>query len=390
MFAKDFDKIGLDDLQALVSGGISEGRQLEFKRDHYKRTDDGRKEFAADVSSMANASGGVLLIGIAEKNGVASDLVGVSSDNPDQLVTAINDSIRTSIEPQIFGIRVRWIPMDNDRGAILIRIPKSWDAPHRIVVAKDNRFFIRDENGKHAMNVEELRRSFLFATEIEQRVRSFRQERLKILSLNEGPLALADDGPRIILHIVPQVAFTEGSQILVGPSQAYIGLLSGGGGNFLYSIDGCVTYSGPEEKFQAVRSFTTLFRSGIVEACERINTSSKDGIRSIPLTGIERNVIGWVPNSLSKLRQENVPGPYFIMLSLTHVRGISAPPDHWTSRLLYPYRSDSLLLPEIEISVEDSAKKMEEILRPLFDLMWNAFGQFGSPNYKADGSYEWR
>lgn len=71
MFAKAFDEISLADLQALVDEGIPEGRQLEFKRDHYGRKDDDKREFAADVSAMANAFGGYLLIGIDEKNGIA-------------------------------------------------------------------------------------------------------------------------------------------------------------------------------------------------------------------------------------------------------------------------------------------------------------------------------
>lgn len=390
IFAKDFDKIGLDDLQALVSGGISEGRQLEFKQDHYKKTDDGRREFAADVSSMANASGGMLLIGIAEKNGIASDLVGVSSDNSDQLVTAINDSLRSSIEPQIFGIRVRWIAIDETKGAVLIRIPKSWNAPHRVVVAKDNRFFIRDENGKHPMNVEELRRSFLFATEIEQRIRTFRDNRIKILTKNEGPLAVKEDGPRVVVHIVPQVSFAERFEISIGPHDAHIGPIGASGWSSLYSLDGYVTYSGPEENIETVRAFTTLFHNGIVEAVARVAVYEKDGFKSLSLTGIEREILEWTRQCLREFTQRGVPAPFLFMFSLLGVRGVSAPQNEWGGRFLFPHRRDSIFLPELMITTEDLSREHHAILRPLFDLMWNAFGQFGSPNYENDGRYNWR
>jgi hypothetical protein len=83
MFTKEFDEISLADLQSLVDEGIPEGRQLEFKRDFYGTNDESRREFAADVSAMANAFGGYLLIGIDEKNGVASNICGVKAQDPD-------------------------------------------------------------------------------------------------------------------------------------------------------------------------------------------------------------------------------------------------------------------------------------------------------------------
>lgn len=66
MLAKPIDDVTLADRQALVDHNIPESRRLEFKRDHYGRKDDDRREFAADVSAMANAQGGDLIIGIIE------------------------------------------------------------------------------------------------------------------------------------------------------------------------------------------------------------------------------------------------------------------------------------------------------------------------------------
>lgn len=153
MFAKAFDEISLADLQALVDEGIPEGRQLEFKRDHYGRKDDDKREFAADVSAMANAFGGYLLIGIDEKNGIASDLCGVTTPDADGLVRAVSEAIRASFEPPLLDMRVKWIAIEAERGVLVIKIARSWSAPHRVTVAKDYRFFIRDENGKHPIEV---------------------------------------------------------------------------------------------------------------------------------------------------------------------------------------------------------------------------------------------
>lgn len=81
MFDLVFDELELTNFERLVENGTPEGRQLEFKRDHYGNGDNAKKEFAADISAMANALGGILIIGIEEKNGIASKIVGVESDD---------------------------------------------------------------------------------------------------------------------------------------------------------------------------------------------------------------------------------------------------------------------------------------------------------------------
>ncbi|MBB4243656.1 MULTISPECIES: AlbA family DNA-binding domain-containing protein [Rhizobium] len=129
MFAREFDDIALSDLQALVEEGIPEGRQLEFKRDHYGRKDEDRREFAADVSAMANAVGGYLVIGLDERNGIASDVSGVATPDPDGLVRAVSDTIRTSFEPPILEFRVKWIAIEGERGVLVIKMARSWSAP---------------------------------------------------------------------------------------------------------------------------------------------------------------------------------------------------------------------------------------------------------------------
>jgi predicted HTH transcriptional regulator len=39
---------------------------LDYKRDHYGRTDTDRRKLAGDVAALANTAGGVILIGLEE------------------------------------------------------------------------------------------------------------------------------------------------------------------------------------------------------------------------------------------------------------------------------------------------------------------------------------
>ncbi len=389
IFHRPFDEISSDDLAALVEARIPEGRRLEYKRDHYGKNDDARREFAADVSALANAQGGFLLIGVAEENGIAKEIVGVDTPDPDTLTRAVADAIRTSIEPQILGFRVRWINIAANRGVLMIQVDRSWSAPHRVTVGRDSRFFLRDENGKHPMSVNELRHAFLFATEVEERIRQFRFDRLALLAANEGPLAISD-GPRLILHLVPQIAFTDGLQISYTSQRPGLCPIGSSGWSLMHSLDGLVTYSGPEERFESVRAFSTLFRDGTVEAVAQVYTGTSDEQRLIDLDGIERGVISALQNAETALIHYSVPPPYYLMISIIGVRGLAAPNNRWRTSLGYPYRSDRILLPEMVVEQSKALQAPSNWLQPPFDLLWNAFGQSGSPNYDQNGQYKGR
>lgn len=390
MLAKDIDQITVADLEALVENRIPEGRTLEYKRDHYGRKDEDRREFAADVSALANASGGDLLIGISEVEGVASEVVGVEHDNPDRLILAVTESIRTSLEPQIVGVRVRWIEIGKERGVLVIRVPRSWSAPHRVIVAKDSRFYVRDGNGKHPMSVEELRISFSLLADLEKRVRNFREERLQMLRRDEGPRALPPSEPRIAFHIIPQLALGESCVLAFDahdPGVPPLGATQGH--NTLFSIDGFVTYSRGDYEKSISPSFTTLFRNGTVEAIGQVHVYEQNQHHLVALTEVEKELIDFVGNCLPYLSRKGVAPPFYLALTLLGVRGKGASHGRHLG-LIHPFRSDEARLPILLVSAEDIEKEAAGLLKPLFDFLWNAFGRRGSPNYDEKADYIWR
>jgi len=387
MLDRPFDAISISDLEALIENQTPEGRQLEFKSDHYGRTDDARREFAADVSAMANSLGGYLLIGVQEERGVATSIVGVTESDPDSLVRSVAHTIRTSIEPPISGVRIRWIDSGTSRGVLVIKVDRSGHAPHRVTVGRDSRFFLRDENGKRPMGIDELRRAFLFASEVENRIRQFRTDRMQLLIANEGPLAVDHTRPRAVLHIVPQATFSDGLLIAFDRNAMGIRPFGGGGWNSMYSLDGIVNYSGPEDRFEVVRAFSTFFRSGPVELVGQIYSGERNGHLSLSLSSLEQDVIQGVQSAFAEMRKYSVAPPYYLMLSLVGVRGYSAPTDEWDRGIPYPHRSDRILLPELTVDDVTANVAPSSFLRPIFNLMWNAFGRSGSPNYDRAGQY---
>jgi predicted HTH transcriptional regulator len=66
VISKDIGHISEEDLRTLVDNSVVERKTLEYKQSLPGNSGADKKEFLADVSSFANASGGDLVIGVTE------------------------------------------------------------------------------------------------------------------------------------------------------------------------------------------------------------------------------------------------------------------------------------------------------------------------------------
>ena len=101
----------------------------------------------------------------------------------------------------------------------------------------------------------------------------------------------------------------------------------------------------------------------------------------------ERDAIGFLRAFAGFAREFSVEAPYFLFLSFVGVRGCEFGV-HRTMRLSSDslvFRDDMLTLPEIAMLDRDAPA--HEVLRPVFDMVWNAFGFIGSRNYDAEGNW---
>ena len=102
---KPLDFISEQDLADLVQNGVPETRDLEYKQALPGNSDSGKREFLADVSSLANASGGDLVIGVREEEGVAVDVTGVEVRSLDAEKLRLENIIRDGVQPRILRNR---------------------------------------------------------------------------------------------------------------------------------------------------------------------------------------------------------------------------------------------------------------------------------------------
>src|SRR5574339_517220 len=105
----DVNTLNASDIQRLVDDFVSEGRDLDYKEQLPRDTEDEKREFRYDVSSFANAGGGLIVFGVREKRGpdgptgIPEKIVPLSV-NTDKETLRLEQILRTHIDPRIPGI----------------------------------------------------------------------------------------------------------------------------------------------------------------------------------------------------------------------------------------------------------------------------------------------
>jgi Putative DNA-binding domain len=388
---KPLSLVTIDDLQALIDNQVAEGKEYDYKVQLIGNSDSDKKEFLADVSSFANTNGGYLIFGMDEKEGLPTALTGFNDVDSDAQINRLENLIRDSIAPRIAGIEIRSISLSV--GVVLIiRIPKSWSAPHMITYGSkgNSRFNARNSRGKYQLDVHELRAAYISSETAIENIRSFRIERISKILSEETPVRMSK-AAMVVLHLVP----------LFSPSQASlgnIGLLQQGTQPYLYdlqqlgtgylqrpNLDGLLLHNSRTAS-EMDENYVQLFRNGIVEYVDAyvVNGNSNDE-KLIPSVLFEESLIRKLSLFLAIQQRFGAVPPTTIMISMLHVYGykMAHNRDPIYSNQSAAIDRNHLILPEILVdNIEDDAAR---ILRPLFDMIWNACGFSKSPNYDENG-----
>ncbi len=389
MIAKNVNEITKDDLQALIDNSVTEKKTLEFKQSLPGNSDADRKEFLADVSSFSNTSGGDLIYGISEDRdkGIPKKLEGLTVENADQVTARLENMIRDGIKPRISGIVIQPIKVLKSKVALLIRIPRSWNSPHRVTFKGHAKFYTRSAIGKYPMDVTELKIAFNLSETITERIRRFREDRISKIFANETPVPFYDNA-KIVLHLIPITSFNPAQRYEINKIASHpekLEPINHTGFNNRYNLDGFLTYSGARDGKS--HSYVQLFKTGIIEAVEGryLGPRENEGNLSIRGTAYEIQLIKSLSIYLSALKEIHVELPIFIFLTLVGVKGyfMSVGQGMFKERGEYEIDKDILLLPEVIIENYNTAAG--DVLKPCFDAMWNACGFSKSPNYDDAG-----
>ena len=144
-------------------GNQEENLWIDFKKHDYPRDpkdpDKRRREICKDVTAMANADGGYILIGVDEKNKIAQDF----STVPDAVKVAqsIKNICQQYIDTPILNLEVERYPhplqwKNTNIELVIIHIPPSERKPHGFRSRGTNNFVKRDRDATREYPITEL------------------------------------------------------------------------------------------------------------------------------------------------------------------------------------------------------------------------------------------
>ena len=399
-------EINCSHLQRLIDGKASETRDIEYKRDTYGSTDKDHGEFLADISSFANASGGDIIIGMDAKSGVPIAFRALNTSEVDSETLRLESIARSGLQPRIFGLEVRPIPIENG-AVIVVRIPRSYNQPHRIVRqgSGQHRFYARSSAGKYEPNVDELRQLFTSAPQIAERIRDFRLDRIAKIAADDSQVKLLDE--RILtLHVIPFSAFdTRLSLPLDLQYRLYSRFPPIGANqtnNFRINVDGLLTLSNAERQAQKQRAYVQLYHNGIVEAVAS-SFARGEGTTENPfsLTSIKTEVciVQSSHQFVTNLKALGCSPPFAILVSLLGMKNVPysfTPIGDQGYVALYDQEAgildrDQFHFSEVIVNtVYADAQDHAKMLRPLFNQIANAAGRASTVSFDGSGQFRYR
>ena len=211
---KDIIECSLSDIQEhmIRNADYQESEHFDYKgafeidlhsskdNNENKKRENAIAEFRNDVCSFANTSGGYIIFGINEDNGIPCEIVGIDvKPNIDKFELNLKNYM-SGIQPRMPTYRLNSIPLDNGKYVVIIYIKHDMFAPYTHIVDKNNyRLFRRHGNGKVSMTYTEVKNMFNSSLSLEREVKRFREGRLSHY------ISYSNDADRkfLLLHIIP-------------------------------------------------------------------------------------------------------------------------------------------------------------------------------------------
>ncbi len=397
-------EITVEWLMGLVENGVEEGRYIDFKRAIELKEPAKKLDYAIDLVSFANAGGGNIVYGVAEKKGVAHSLYGISSNDVDSEKRKLIQIAEDWVDPKIPGMEI--VALEHDEKSFLIlHIPESWNAPHMVCGSEQTLFKKRHGSQNCIMDVDEIRLAFVSRRDELKRFSEYRIDRIK-KSLGGSAGMRLSGSAFVFAHVVPLSGIRSLTVLSGDDLQHSVEVFKSepfSSERSRFNLDGYLhgRIADPEDGFGW---YVQVFRNGLMELVDtkslwyqtRDNFGSDSDRLSrsshalVEIGDTEILVTNFVKRSIDFLGACQVPAPYFVFLTVVGLSGRILKKQNSTKMQDLMRASSSMTIQEQELHIPEiliSSDDIQQIsmgLRPLFDILWQASGRKECLNYNSE------
>ncbi|MCO1597419.1 ATP-binding protein [Micromonospora sp. RHAY321] len=208
IFGTALDTLASHHIHALVTAGVQEAFDLDFKQTLYGGKDQEKRALAGDVAALANTGGGVIVLGVEEDDQArATKAPGVAISDAE--VARMRQSIASLVAPMP-AVDILTVPEpttgvgddDTQQGFIVVAVPRSPGAPHAVLINDGLRFPVRNGATTRYLSEPEVatayRNRFASAQRQDQRIVEVEREAI-------SRLAMDDNYAWVIVSLVPDL-----------------------------------------------------------------------------------------------------------------------------------------------------------------------------------------
>lgn len=387
IFEKPVDEISRSDVEQLVSEGIQEGKQIEYKE--YLNLDDDstshKTTLLAEATSLANSNGGHLIVGVPDDDGRPEHAAGFPVDEVDQTIEQWANVLRRSTDPPLptSSFDISAIPTEDDRYLVVVGVDRSWRSPHRVTT--NDRFYARSPSGRFPLDVGEIRRRILQTEQQGEKFKEFRNDRIATIA-GDGERLDLTPSPKFVLHVLTADSLTAGNQIDLSTADLdhesrppfFEDSTSYGGLDEVYTVDSITVIRGSTGK--EVRKYVRTFRGGVIEALTKyvFTSDPKHGSPYLSSENVRTALENTLPDYINYLQRQDLRPPLYVFASIVGAPEFLVKRDSKEDEYdRVPFGNQVLTLPEV--TIESYSADPDSAIDELMDLVWNAGGKSGEP-----------
>lgn len=304
----------IPNLEAILSGALSESKTLDFKREVTVDTAEKLRAIVDDVVAFLNTDGGVIVVGIEEVkkgNPVLRPLTG----DPDQIARKIQDTIVSNISPTPASLEVTTQPVEGGF-ILLILIGKNSLKPY--CNKQTGRYLRRRGPKNEPVLPDALEALRLGQKHLVERVQALGDAEKKAIETNDQ---IVLDAPRLLISLLPFDALAPNIPTFSLKdgmfSKKGMALPHGGYKSFEASENGhvvdAVDFNGKIHA-QFLVTHDWLLHSLI---CHPINY--EDGPGRINWTATRANIFGHLSSLKEFMQRENFDGPFALSIEIRNL-----------------------------------------------------------------------